>query len=196
MTGPLSFDIQLALKGFVDLGESMKDNNLSLYGITEEMDAFGEILEMDQGEFNEDSEVLLQSIEDALTLKTDNVVGYIEKEEDLVNIAKAKIKELQDFKKSKENKIQRFKDYVKMCIEKTGQEKFTGTLNSIKLRKPIKVVFISNEDNLPPQYFASKTSITIDKTQIKTDLKNGVEIEGAELVDGAAGIIVGLNKGK
>ena len=171
-------------------------NDLSLYAITEEMSAFEEILEMDQGEFNEESESLLASITDSLTLKTDSVVGYINREEDLVLIAKNRIKELRDFISSKENKIDRFKDYTKTCLERTGMTEFKGVLNTIKLRKPSKVVQIQDEKEIPPQYFKSETVTTIDKKQLKSDLKEGQIIDGVALIDGKTSLVLGLRKGK
>ena len=172
------------------------NNDLSLYNITEELSAFGELLEMDQGEITEESEVLLQSIEHTLATKTDGVVGYIQKEEDLAKLADERIKQLQDFKKSKKNKVQRFKEYVKECLARTNREKFEGTLNSIKLRKPTKIVKIINEDDVDPYYLISETVITIDIAKMKEDFKRGALVKGAEYVDGKAKIIIGLSKGK
>lgn len=169
-------------------------NDLSLYGITTELDAFGELLEMDEGEITEETEALLQSIEHTLATKTDGVVGYIQKEEDLAKLATEKIKALQDFKKAKQNKVQRFKDYVKECLARTNRDKFIGTLNSIKLRKPSQVVIINDEDAIDPQYLITETITTIDKKKVKDDLKRGVLVKGAELIDGKVSIIIGLNK--
>jgi len=172
-------------------------NDLTLYGITEEMQALDSLLEMDQGEITEKYEVLEQQIANTMMHKTDSCVGFIEKEKDYILLAEDKIAALQDFVKSKQNKISRFEDYVKLCLEKTGQKSFEGQMKQIKLRKPAQVLFIDDENKIPPQYTKVETKVTIDKKLLKADIKSGeITIEGVSLVDGKTSVILGLKKGK
>lgn len=173
----------------------MKENE-SLYQITQDLSRFEEVLEMEQGEFNEDLENNLIELHASLEKKTDGVVGYIQKQEDYIKLANERIKQLQEFKKSKQNMIERFKDYVKQCLELTDKQKFVGKLNTIKLRKPSKIVNITDKDKIPADYLISEHVVTVDKTKLKADLKDNGEIDGAELIDGKTSISIGLSKGK
>ena len=81
-------------------------------------------------------------------------------------------------------------------MERTGKDKFVGTINAIKLRKSAKVVNILDEDKLPLEYMTKKEVFSIDKKAIGEMLKAGEEVPGALLEDGKVSIVVGLNKGK
>ena len=172
----------------------MKEN-LSVFGITQEIHALDEILAQSHGEVDESYEKLSVEIENFLSLKTDNCVGYVEFENSQIDLARKKISELQDFIRVKQNKLKRFEDYIRDCIERTGRSSFDGELHQIKLRKPAQKVIIKDQDKIPFEYIDVQEVVSVKKKEIKDALKHGEIIEGAELETGQAAVIFSLKKG-
>lgn len=164
----------------------MTKNDLSLYGITEELNALEEILMDEGGEITEASEELVEQANQLIESKVDGVVGFIKKQNDLIAIAKERKKEMDAFIKKKNNQIQRFNDYVKMCLEKSGKKEFTGTLNVIKLRKPSKILEIVDEALVPFEFKKSVTTESIDKAELKKTIKNIVSLSIPEILENSA----------
>lgn len=172
-------------------------SDLKLYEISEEMSALDEILEQEQGEMTDEYLELEQRITGLLMEKVDSCVGYINKEKDLVVLAKEKIKELKEFVSMRERKIENFSNYVANALNKTGQKSFTGKLNQIKAKKPLKVLVIENNDAVPMEFTKVETVITVDKNSLKKAVASGeVKLPEIYLKDGKASLIFGLIKGK
>lgn len=165
-------------------------SDITLYGITEEMQALEAILEQDQGEISDDSQELIEQVETMLMNKVDDCVGFIEKQKDLVKLAKERKKQLDDFIKTTNNKVDRFNDYVKICLEKTGKKEFNGKLKNLKLRKPSKQVNILDETKIPIEFVTIEHVKKINKADIKKAMKDG-PIDGVELVDGKTSVVIG-----
>ena len=171
--------------------------DLTLYGLTEELSALDEILVQDYGEITDEYVELLNQITPLLERKTDGCVGYIKKEEDLIKLAKEKIASLREFIKQRENKINKFKEYVKFCLEKTGKKSFEGELHQIKLRKPSKKLVIYEEKEVPTEFITVESLVKIDTMALKKAVKNGeVNTPGIRLEDGATSVLFQLKKGK
>ncbi len=171
----------------------MKDvTKINLYQITEEIEAFAELIMMDEGEISEAHESLERQVEHLLATKTENCISYLDREEDLIKLADEKIKALQDFKKKKKNGIERFKSYIANCLEKSGRESFESDLYKIKFRKPSKVVEIEDRDSLPVEFVEVVQEIKTKKAEIAKALKAGEVVSGAKLVDGKKSLIMGL----
>ena len=160
----------------------MKD--LSLYGIAEEEEAILGLLEMDQGEISGDHEKLKDEIEAILRDKADNYVSYSNRLNDEISNAKERIKEITSFIHSRENAIERLKNYAASYLVRTGKERITGDIFQIRLRKPSKVLKITNEELVPLEYTESSVVVTIDKKRLKAAIKGGEIIKGIYLADG------------
>ena len=87
-------------------------------------------------------------------------------------------KALAERRRSKERKIESLKNYIASNVE-IG-EKFETARTRISFRKS-QVVQIEDIENLPVNF--TKIKVEPDKTAIKTALKNGIYLEGCELVD-------------
>jgi len=166
---------------------------LSLWGISDELNALNELLILDQGEVSEELEQLQSEAQILLEQKTDSCVGYCEYEKNNIAVAKEKITELRDFIKHKENKIKNFESFVHSCLEKTGKEIFVGEFKQIKLRKASDIVVIDDENKIPMEYTVVETVVKIKKAEIKKALKSG-EIAGAHLAKGKQSVMMGLKK--
>jgi hypothetical protein len=159
---------------------------MNLYDISHEFNAFEDLLFMDSGEVSDELVELEEMVNALLTTKADGMVSFIQKLEDECDLADAHLKRIQAYKKARTNAIERLKTYTKRCMEKIGTEKINGSMTSIVLPKAQKVVDITNENSVPPEF--TKVSVTLDKVMIKNALKEGLEVEGARLIDGARNV--------
>ena len=172
-------------------------SELKLYEIADEVLALDKLLEFDGGEITPEFEELEAKAMAILSSKVDSCVEYVNREKDLIALASERIKQLQEFKKSKENKLSRFNDYVENVLKKTNQQCLNGKLNQIKIRKPSQVLVIENEDAVPVEFTTVEQIVKIDKASLKEAVKSGeVDIEGISLQDGKTSLIFGLIKNK
>lgn len=154
-------------------------SKLTLYTITSEQLRINELLEESGGE-------LTPEIEEALILNEENFLtkseGYIEsiaRYKALAEAADVRIKEMQRIKKTAENIEKRLKERLQHAMVVMGHDKVDVGLRKLSLRSSTSVS-ITNEDAIPAEYIIVETKV--DKMKIKEALKNGVAIDGAELV--------------
>ena len=170
-----------------------QNDKLTLWKITEEIDALESLLEMEGGELTEEYEQLESEVTLQLGAKVDSYVGLLKMLKHEVVGVKQETKELQAYCKIKENKIARIEFIMKQCLNKSKNKMFSGIKNEIKLRKPLKKLLITDESKIPMEYVQIETITKIDSAQLKKDLKEN-SIDGCELINGEAGLIVSLKK--
>lgn len=156
--------------------------NLNLYDITTEFKALEEMLQLDGGELTEDHEQLQTLVSDLIVNKTDGMVNFVQKLKDEQELAAAHIKRLQEFKKTRQNAVDRLSGYVIQCLDRVEKKKVEGKLGSISTRKPIESVDVYDENKIPAEY--TKVKVELDKTKISKALKDGEEVPGAALKAG------------
>lgn len=147
-------------------------NNLSLYEITSGFPALmenEEITEEDKKKIEEELTVLLQK-------KSQNIIGYTKNIELTINAMKEEEKRIADNRKVLENKISKFKEYVKECMENNGFTKIETELGTLSIAKSPTSVEIVNEDEVPNEFKQEVVTIKIDKTKIKNNFKETGEI--------------------
>ena len=147
-------------------------NNLSLYEITSGFPALmenEEISEKDKKKIEDELEILLQQ-------KSQNIIGYTKNIELTINAMKEEEKRIADNRKALENKMVRFKDYVKECMEKNGITKIETGLGTLSIAKSPASVDIVNEDEIPSEFKQEVVTVKIDKTKIKNNFKETGEI--------------------
>jgi len=160
-------------------------DNLTLYGITDEMIALDEILEKDSGEVSEEFEQLESQLIPLLQSKVDSTCGYVQKLKDLITSAKEQKQRLDIFVKQKQNKIDNLGNYVQFCLEKTGQKSFMGDLYEMKVRKPSKVLLIDELAEVPIEFIEIVKSTKVDKKGLKKAVESGsVEVQGISIIEG------------
>lgn len=155
------------------------NTKMTLYTITSEQLRINELLEESGGE-------LTPEIEEALILNEENFLtkseGYIEsiaRYKALAEAADVRIKEMQRIKKTAENIEKRLKERLQRAMVVMGHDKVDVGLRKLSLRSST-AVSITNEVAIPAEYIIVETKV--DKMKIKEALKNGVVIDGAELV--------------
>ena len=154
-------------------------NNLSLYQIT---NAFPVLME--QEEITEENK---KKIEEELTIllqqKSQNIIGYTRNIELTINAMKEEEKRISENRKVLENKMSRFKDYVKECMERNGITKIETELGTLSLVKSPASVEVINEEEVPEEFKQQVITIKIDKARKKNHFKETGEIpEGTNIV--------------
>lgn len=156
----------------------MKQLPPTLYNITAELSALESALEEADGSVELDPNLMTMLVTQ-IQEKTDSVVGFQNYLEDQVSAVDARIKELTDYKRSVQAKMDRMDTYVASCLKQLGTNKIEGKLSTIKRRAPVDVVVITKEDDLPMEFL--RTKVEPEKTKIKAALKAGQEVPGAVL---------------
>lgn len=147
-------------------------NNLSLYEITNAFPVLmesEEITEEDKKKIEEELTILLQQ-------KSQNIIGYTKNIELTINAMKEEEKRIAENRKSLENKLERFKDYVKECMERNNITKIETGLGILSIAKSPMSVEITNEDEVPSEFKQEVVTVKIDKTKIKNNFKETGEI--------------------
>lgn len=153
---------------------------ISLYQITSAFPAL-----MENEEMTPENK---QKIEEELTLllqqKSQNTIGYIRNIELTIEAMKNEEKRISEQRKALENKVEKFKCYVKECMENNGFSKIDTGLGSLTIAKNPMSVEIENEDEIPAEFKQEIVTTKIDKTAIKNHFKaTGEIIPGTIIVD-------------
>lgn len=140
------------------------------------------------GEINEETEKQLKIVESMLFKKTQGIVDFFAMSDNYFQSLDAKIKELQEKKRVETNKIENFKKHIihVMKSKNIGKLSTEDGLTEIKLRKPLSMVVVTNEDEIPADFITTETKVVnkIDLKSIKAHLENGENVLGAKLTTG------------
>ena len=151
------------------------------------------------GEFNELNEMdlepqvladTLEAIELPIKQKAEAMVRISRNCKGTVASIDLEINRLQARKKTMQNKDANVMEWLRSSMEMTGTDKIETDLFGITLKKASKnsVLKVLDYDHVPKDY--QKVSYSWDNALIKKALKDGVEIEGCELVDGKRGLLI------
>lgn len=173
-------------------GEDMNDD-LSLYGIADELQALDDMLDSTGGEITTEWEQRQEWLLEMLTKKVDGCVGYIQKLEDQCTLAREQQNRLDSFIKTKQNRIKNFKYYIKLCMQKTGKKEFEGLLCRVFEKAGSLSVEVDDVNKLPFE-FIKEGEPTAKKKEIAIVLKSGQTVEGARLTRGEPTIQIGMKK--
>lgn len=153
--------------------------DLKLYQIT---NGFMMLNDKDDLTDEEKQEIGLQLC-DALQNKSSNIIAYYQNEMVLLDGIDAQIKRLQEYKKVKQNQIERYKDYVKSNMQLLGIDKLETELGKISIAKSPLSVEIIDAEKVPNKYKNIVSEIKIDKQKIKEDFKaTGEIVDGVNII--------------
>lgn len=96
---------------------------------------------------------------------------------------KNEIDRLTAMKKTVDNRIDKFKEYVKENMERLDISKIDTELGTLSVSKNPISVEIYDEALITDEYRKERVTVAIDKTAIKNDLKAGKKVEGARLIE-------------
>lgn len=111
--------------------------------------------------------------------KVENYIKVIKNNEADIEARKNEIKRLTELNRADERKNERMKEVLKESMDLTGHERVDTKLFKVSFRKSEAVEV---DDLLLPEAYKVAT-YKPDKKRLKEDLKNGLEILGAELVE-------------
>lgn len=121
----------------------------------------------------------LEALEMERDAKIDGCLFFIKNCKADAKMLDEEIKKLQAKKQAIENKAERTKNYVEHCLK---GEKFKSLLNNVYFTKSVKVEIDEEKiEKLPSQYL--KTTISVNKAELKKALQAGEFIDGAMLVE-------------
>ena len=121
----------------------------------------------------------LNSIDDEIDTKAENIAKVIKSIESDVAGLKGEEKRLADRRKSLEGRIDNLKEYVEGSMRAVGKEKIRGKAFTLGIQKNAPSVDIIDEDVIPKQYFITKKELS--KKDILVALKKGEEVPGAAI---------------
>lgn len=154
-------------------------SSLALYEITNAFPALmenEEITEEDKNKIKEELTILLQQ-------KSQNVIGYVRNNELTIEAMKEEEDRIANNRKVLENKLTRFKQYIKECMENNGITKITTGLGTLSIAKSPASVEIINEEAVPSEFKQEIVTVKVDKTKIKNNFKETGEIpDGVNII--------------
>lgn len=131
-----------------------------------------------------DPEVLqdtLDSINDALEDKADNIAAWID---DLTNAAKRKKAKADEWKNSAKEDLKKansLKQYLIQELTHAGKKKMETDRFLLSTRNNAPSTIIEDETLIPDVFKTTKVTETVDKTAIKEAIKLGEDVPGAHL---------------
>lgn len=140
--------------------------------------AFQEVQNMDL-----DPEVMkdtLDSIEDAIENKAENIAKLIRNLGSDVSAYKEEEDRLKTKRQATENKVKWLKTYLEDNMKLTGKTKFKSGMFNFSIQKNPASVNITDEKIIPGEFLIPQPP-KVDKTSLKEILKRGIEVPGAEL---------------
>lgn len=123
----------------------------------------------------------LDSINEAFDDKAENIAKSIKEIEGQADIIKAEKERLAKREQAMRNNAKSMKSYLQEQMDVIGKRKVQGELLTVAIQKNAPSLKIESEQYIPEGFYVPQPS-KLDKTQLKNELKNGLEIAGVELV--------------
>ena len=124
----------------------------------------------------------LDLIEDEFNQKAENTVKVIKNIGADIKALRDEEKRLAQKRKSLQSNQDWLKFYLQNNMERLGDKKIKAGIFNINIQKNPPSVIIKNEELIADDYFITERKL--DKKKLKEDLKDGKEIDGAELTQG------------
>lgn len=129
-------------------------------------------------------ETALQTVEDNITVKAENMAKLIKNIEGNIKALKGEEKRLQGKRRALENKIVNIKDYLEYQLKNMDLKKVQGDIFTVAIQKNPPTVKFTDEDLIPEKYKETIVTTKIPKKAILDDIKEGIEVPGAEMIQG------------
>jgi hypothetical protein len=153
---------------------------MNLYTLTTEAQMIASLLETE--ELTPELESMLIINQQELSHKSIDYAKVIRNKEADSEAIENEIKRLKAMKEANDRVIDRMKEAVRNAMVSAGIDKIESSLFKLSLRRSEAVEVISI-DQLPESLTVVKKTVSADKMKIKEQIKNGVHVEGAVLVE-------------
>ena len=161
---------------------------MKLYELTKEVqnleDLFLMAIDEETGEIKDSAvlEELENELNKQLTEKGAGIIKVLRNSESMVEALKSEEDRLKRIRKSMENKQENFKKYILQNMVRMGIKKIETELGVMSLRNS-EAIEIYDEALIDENYINTKIEKKADKTAIKKAIKDGIEIQGARIVN-------------
>lgn len=149
---------------------------MSLYELSQDLVTLRDLEDVEASE-------IIAIIQSEIINKGKGVIQVIRNLESDVDAIKAEIDRLNKIKRIRENNIKRLREYTKSCMEQMEIKKLETPIGNITLRKGTSSLKIDDESKLPDKYIEVIQTYKVDKDLLKSDLKSGLDIEGAYMTE-------------
>lgn len=149
----------------------------TLYELT---DSYKQLIELAEDNDSAAIRDTLDSIDEAFEDKAENTAKVIRDLETQSEAKKTEAKKLKERATTLDNQAKQLKKYLIDQLELTNRTKIQGELFTVSVQNNPASVHVEDETKIPRDYFTEQEP-KLDKTRIKNELKNGLEINGAEL---------------
>ncbi len=150
--------------------------SIKLYQLNE---AYQNIINLD---LDEDAlKLAVDSIQSEVGVKAENIAIVLRTLEAENNAYKAEIERFKALAKSNDSKINYLKSYLSQTLQDMNIDKLSTDKFKFSFRKS-QAVKITDEKLIPKEFIKTKVVESINKTDLKTFLKNGGDVAGATLV--------------
>ena len=162
---------------------------MNFYDVTKDYIERMELLEQginaETGEMTDNTNQLAiwnEELTKDLKEKSSNVIAVVRNQELTIEALDNEIKRLKAMKDGIENRLDKFKAYIKNAMLTNNIEKIDTNLGSIKFTKSTSTE-IFDESLIDKKFIEVVTTEKISKEKIKKALKSGEEVQGARLVE-------------
>lgn len=162
---------------------------MNFYDVTKDYIERMELLEQginaETGEMTDNTNQLVtwnEELTKDLKEKSSNVIAVVRNQELTIEAIENEIKRLKAMKDGIENRLDKFKAYIKNAMLTNGIEKIDTNLGSLKFTKSTSTE-IYDESLIDKKFIEVVTTEKISKEKIKKALKAGEEVQGARLVE-------------
>ena len=122
----------------------------------------------------------IEEVEGNFEDKAENIVKLIKSVEGDIKTYKEEELRLSTRRKTLENKVINLKVYLESSLKAIGKKEIKGKLFTLKIQKNAPSVVIDDLNTIPKEYL-KESIVLVDKTKLKDDLKNGLDVPGARL---------------
>lgn len=157
---------------------------MNLYELSADLVALREMDEI------EEVQQIKEIIAGEIANKGKGIVQVVRSLESDADAIKAEIDRLNKLKKIKENNIKRLREYTKTCMEQMEVKKIETPVGNLTLRKGAATLKIDDERKLPDKYLEIVQTYKVDKDLLKSDLKAGIEIDGAYMSEPGTSLMI------
>ena len=149
---------------------------MSLYELSQDLVALRDLEDVEASE-------IIEIVQNEISNKGKGIIQVIRSSESDVDAIKAEIDRLTKIKRTKENNIKRLREYTKSCMEQMDLKKLETPIGNITVRKGASTLKIDDESKLPDKYIEVIQTYKVNKDLLKSDLKLGLNIEGAYMTE-------------
>ena len=161
---------------------------MQLYEITENLKQINEMIE--QGTDPEQLKDALADVNEAFEEKAKHILYVMRNLESSIDQCKQEERRLAENRKAMENQLSGIKDYLIMNMAESDIKKVDNGVIKATYVKPKPCLNLTDENIIPDQYKKIKVSSQIEKKKLLDDLKDGIEIEGAEIGESKASLLI------